>query len=82
MSTSFDISVETAKAPIVSIGVSEQMRAINMDTSASSVLDEPRQTRDGSDTVLALLAIRLLKLFWQAHKIRSSLLWFAGSDQT
>ncbi|DBA75837.1 TPA: hypothetical protein ACH3X1_010240 [Trebouxia sp. C0004] len=50
MSTSLDISIDTAKAPVVSTGVSEQMRAINVDTSASSVLDEPRQTGDGSDT--------------------------------
>ena len=38
MSGSLEISVDTAEAPVVS-GVSEQMRAIHMDTSALSVLE-------------------------------------------
>jgi len=50
MSTSYEVSVDTAKAPVVSTGVSEQMRAVHMDTSASSVLDEPKPAGDGSDT--------------------------------
>ncbi|DBA77866.1 TPA: hypothetical protein ACH3X1_009220 [Trebouxia sp. C0004] len=62
MSTSLDISIETAKAPVVSTGVSEQMRAINVDTSASSVLDEPRQTGDGSYTQIQSKQLLLLQL--------------------
>ena len=50
MSESFEISVETAGAPVVSTGVSEQMRAIKMVISASSVLNEEKLDGDGSDT--------------------------------
>ncbi len=50
MSTSLDIAIDTAKSPVVATGVSEQMRAVNIDTSASSVLDEPKLAGDGSDT--------------------------------
>jgi len=41
---------DTPKAPVVSPGISEQMRAINMDAGASSVLDKPKLAGDGSDT--------------------------------
>ncbi len=34
----------------MSPGISEQMRAIDMDACASSVLDEPKLAGDGSDT--------------------------------
>ena len=37
MSASFEISLDTAGAPVMSTGVSEQMRAIKIVTSASSV---------------------------------------------
>ncbi len=50
MSTSYEISVDTPGAPVASTGVSEEMRGINMDTSASSVLDGPKLAGDGSDT--------------------------------
>ncbi len=49
MSTSYEISVDTPGAPVASTGVSEEMRGINMDTSASSVLDGPNLAGDGSD---------------------------------
>ena len=50
MSASFEISLDTAAAPVMSTGVSEQMRAIKMVTSASSVLNEAKPDEDGSDT--------------------------------
>ncbi len=50
MSTSVEISLDTAKLPVVATGVSEQMGAIDMDASASSVLGEPKLAGDGSDT--------------------------------
>ena len=42
MSTSVEISLDTAKLPVVATGVSELMGAIDMDASASSVLGEPK----------------------------------------
>ena len=42
MSAFFEISLDTAGAPVMSTGVSEQMRAIKMVTSASSVLNEAK----------------------------------------
>ena len=50
MSTSVEISLDTAKLPVVATGVSEQMGAIDMHASASSVLGEPKLAGDGSDT--------------------------------
>ena len=60
MSTSYEISLGTADAPVVSTGVSEQLRAIHMDTSASSVLDEPKLNEDGSDTQI----VAVVEGFW------------------
>ncbi len=35
---------------VVSTGISEQMRAVDMNACALSVLDEPKLAEDGSDT--------------------------------
>ncbi len=50
MSTTLDNFIDTAKSPVVATSVSEQMRDVNVDTSASLVLDEPKLAGDGSDT--------------------------------
>lgn len=50
MSTSVAIFIDTAKSPVVATSVSEQMRDVNVDISASLALEEPKLAGDGSGT--------------------------------